>query len=100
MLFTLKAGEALCARMHDPSLFDCAIQRSDCTLFKGEIRGEKPLGVTCKSITYFIHIHCVVRGTCEVKPSKLIQGEDMEIFFLLSPSLKCSMWSPLSGGKA
>lgn len=63
MLFTLKAGKALYAWMHDPSLFDCAIQRSYCTLSKDEICGEKkPLGVTCKSITYFIQIHSVVKG--------------------------------------
>lgn len=31
---------------------------------------KKPLGVACKSITYFIQIHSVVRGKCELKTSK------------------------------
>lgn len=32
---------------------------------------KKPLGVACKSITYFIQIHSVVRGKCELRTSKL-----------------------------
>lgn len=86
------------------SLWLCNSTLLLCTLQGWNLQRKKPLGVACKSITYFIQIHPVVRGKCELKTPKLeciyLRGDDMEILSLLSPSPKWSMQAPWSGGKA
>lgn len=105
MLFMLKAGKALYAWIHDPSLFDCAIEHYYCTLSKDEIcREKKNLWVLHVSQLHTSYKFILLYGeSVSWKPQSwnvFIQGEDMEILYSLSPSLKYSVQTPLSGGKA